>query len=126
MNKIFLEPYISFQIAIEHLLKLNVSKSTLDHVHVLLVDFVKHVSEMYPKQLMLSGMHEHLHLVETTKHFGPINTLNCFLYEELNRKTNNLTYGKSMIGEEFIKLFRVVQSLHQITYNKNNVKYNFN
>jgi hypothetical protein len=38
---------------------------------------------------MLSGVHELLHLVECTIQFGHLNSINCFPFEEVNRKSLN-------------------------------------
>ncbi len=35
---------------------------------------------------MLSGTHELIHLIDCTKDFGPLNNINCFPFEEMNRK----------------------------------------
>ena len=63
---------------------------------------------------MLSGMHELLHLVKCTVEFGPLNNINGFPFEELNRKITRLIKGKDLIGEEFIKLFSTVQCLSKL------------
>ena len=55
---------------------------------------------------MLSG----IHFIEITKQFRPVNLINCFVYEKLNRKLINLVKGKDLIGEEFIKNFSTLQS----------------
>jgi hypothetical protein len=51
---------------------------------------------------MLSGMHELLHLADCTKHFGPMNVINCFPFEEVNRKILRIISGKDLIGDEFL------------------------
>lgn len=61
---------------------------------------------------MNSGVHELVHLVKCTESFGPSNTTSCFVFEELNRKVLNFIKGKNLIGEEFIKVFSVAQSLY--------------
>ena len=60
---------------------------------------------------MLSGVHELLHLVECTRNFGPLNNINCFPFKELNQKCIGSIHGRDLIGEEFIKLFSIMQSL---------------
>jgi hypothetical protein len=72
---------------------------------------------------MLSGVHELLHLVHCTKKFGPLNLVNCFQFEELNRKILGVIHGKDLIGEEFIKMFFTVQNLSCIdNKNENKIK----
>jgi hypothetical protein len=60
---------------------------------------------------MLSGMHENLHIVDFTTSFGPMNNINCFQYEEVNRKIVNLINSHDLIGIEFLLNFSVLQSL---------------
>lgn len=60
---------------------------------------------------MLSGMHELLHLVDCTLEFGPLNSTNCFQFEELNRKLMRFLHGNDLIGEELIKVFSTAQIL---------------
>ena len=83
----------------------------------MLNDFVNQLSKLYGEDIMVSGFHELLHLVECTKQFGPFNSTNCFQFEELNRKVVQLIKGKSLIGEEFYKLFVVAQSLSAFVNN---------
>ena len=45
--------------------------------------FVKEVNEIYPENIMLSGMHELLHLTDCALHFGLMNLSNCFQFEEV-------------------------------------------
>jgi len=66
---------------------------------------------------MLSGVHELLHLVQCTLDFGPLNNINSFQFEELNRKLIGLIYGNDLIGEEFIKVFTVGQVLNSYISN---------
>lgn len=40
--------------------------------------------------------------------FGPINSANCFPFEELNRKVMSNIKGQNLIGEELIKLLNLV------------------
>jgi hypothetical protein len=80
----------------------------------LIQSFVKELDHIYPKSILLSGFHELLHLVDCTKRFGPLNFINCFQFEELNRKLLGIINGKDLIGEELIKLFSSLQALHSI------------
>ena len=66
---------------------------------------------------MLSGVHELLHLVDCTKEFGSLNTINCFTFEEMNRKVCGIIHGRDLIGEEFVKVFSTGQSLAKFISN---------
>jgi hypothetical protein len=37
--------------------------------------------------------------------------MNCFPFEELNRKVVGLIHGRDLMGEEFIKIFNLIQGL---------------
>jgi hypothetical protein len=47
---------------------------------------------------MLSGTHELLHLVDCTTAFGPLNLINLFQFEELNRILVSFLHGFDLIG----------------------------
>ena len=69
---------------------------------------------------MVSGMHEILHLVECTHAFGPLNCTNSFQFEEINRKIIRFISGKDLMGDEFLKLFLVLQALTFYSYKNDN------
>ena len=105
----------------EHLLKLvkfleiilsrEIINENLNVAEEFINAFVIYYSSIYSETSMLSGVHELLHLVECTRNFGPLNNINCFAFEELNRKCLGSIYGRDLIEEEFIKLFSIMQSL---------------
>ena len=102
-------------IILEALLKPNINQCDLEIINQVVIDFVKSLNLLYPERAMLSGVHELLHLVDCTIDFGPLYLINCFPFEELNRKLLQLTKGRDLIGEEFIKLFTVMQCLSVYT-----------
>ena len=57
-------------------------------------------------------------LTECIYEFGPLNVINCFAFEELNRKFMSFIHGKDLIGEEFIKIFNTAQCLSKVESNK--------
>ena len=71
---------------------------------------------------MLSGVHELLHLTQCTVDFGPLNSTNCFQFEEMNRKLIGFLHGYDLIGEELIKIFLGAQVLSNYSNNINNTK----
>jgi hypothetical protein len=52
---------------IEYLLARSIKRSALQRLELLAFEFVSKLEELYPKQIMLSGVHEILHLVDCTK-----------------------------------------------------------
>ncbi len=86
MDSIFLINITKLVVATEFLLQKELLKSDLVYVQEILKAFVCEVEKLYLPNIMLSGMHEILHIVECTIKFGPINYINCFQYEEINRK----------------------------------------
>ena len=61
---------------------------------------------------MLGCFHELLHLPECALYFGHLNSVNCFPFEENNRKIVSLIKGRDLVGDEFFKLFSVYQELN--------------
>jgi hypothetical protein len=107
---LFLETILSQEINVNHLLK----------VEKFLIQFVSELESLYTKSIMLSGVHELLHLTECTLDFGPLNSTNCFQYEEMNRKLVGFLHGFDLIGEELIKIFLGAQVLSSFSNNVNN------
>ena len=75
MEPILLINITKLVIATECLLNRQILKSDLIYVKYILRDFVLEVEELYPSAIMLSGMHEILHLVDCTTSFGPLNNV---------------------------------------------------
>ncbi len=96
---------------IEVILSPTIKRTDLRSAESIVFEFVEELQELYPPSIMLSGVHELLHLVDSTFWFGPLNTLNCFQYEELNRKLVGFIHGYDLIGEELIKIFSTAQIL---------------
>ena len=96
---------------IEIILSSEINIENLTQAEKIITEFVEEVSELYPPTIMLSGMHEMLHLVDCTLDFGPLNCINCFQFEELNRKLMRFLHGHDLIGEELIKIFTTAQIL---------------
>ena len=125
MEPIYLINITKLVVAMEFLLRRKIFKSELKYVKNILID-VKEVEEIYPPHIMLSGMHEILHLVDCTFCLGPLNCVCCFLYEEINRKIVNLIHSNDLIGTEFLLNFSVLQSLEVFceSNNTNNPVFN--
>ena len=83
----------------------------LKKANVLINDFVQELAGLYTPRIMLSGVHELLHMVDETLAYGPLNNINCFQFEELNRKMLRFIHGFDLIGEEMIKVFSTAQYL---------------
>lgn len=106
---------IKLVIFVEILLSPTIKRNELNAAHNIIKEFLKELSELYDSLIMLSGVHELQHLVDCTKEFGPLNLINCFPFEELNRKFMRFIHGKDLIGEEFIKVFSTAQTLTAMT-----------
>lgn len=89
---VFLETILSEKINVERLKK----------VETYLIEFVAELENLFSKSIMLSDVHELLHLTDCTLDFGPLNTTNCFQYEEMNQKLLRFIHGNDLIGEELI------------------------
>ena len=111
MKEEYFNNLIKLVVFLEFLLDRRICKKNLNLYQLLIQNFVSELSELYKPSIMLSGVHELLHLTEISKQFGPVNFTNCFVYEELNRKIMRMVNGKDLIGEEFIKILSTIQSL---------------
>lgn len=109
---LFLETILSRKIKIERLKK----------VEKFLIEFVSELESLYTKSIMLSGVHELLHLTDCTFDFGPLNLTNCFQYEEMNRKLMRIIHGNDLIGEEIIKVYLGMQILSTYSNYSTNLK----
>ncbi len=107
---------------IEIILSSEINVKNLTQAETIITEFVEEVSELYPPTIMLSGMHEMLHLVDCTLDFGPLNCINCFQFEELNRKLMRFLKGHDLIGEELIKIYTTAQILSTFSNNVLNTK----
>lgn len=103
---------IKFVISIEYLLKRKLDRNNLEIVRKIILDFVEELEEIYSRRIMLSGFHELLHLVDCTLDFGPLNNINAFQFEEINRKIVSFIHGHDLVGDEFLKVFSMCQSLN--------------
>jgi hypothetical protein len=115
MDSLFLINLTKLVVATEVLLQKEILKADLIHVQQILKAFVCEVEQLYPPNIMLSGMHELLHIVDCTISFGPINYVNCFQFEEINRKIVSLINGFDLVGVEFMMNFSILQSLKMFT-----------
>ena len=80
-------------IFLEVLLSPAIDLDNLKKVDNLIQDFVSELNELYDEKIMLSGTHESLHLVDCTIAFGPLNLINLFQFEELNRILVSFLHG---------------------------------
>jgi hypothetical protein len=96
---------------IETILSPEINRDDLYKVNLIIQDFVLELASLYSPRIMLSGVHELLHLVDMTLEFGPLNGINCFAFEEMNRKILRFIHGFDLIGEEMIKVFSTSQYL---------------
>ena len=107
---------------VETILASKININHLEKVQNVIIEFVKEASILYSDTVMLSGMHELMHLVECTLDFGPLNATNCFQFEELNRKLMRFLHGHDLIGEELIKIASTAQMLSSFTLSVQNLK----
>jgi hypothetical protein len=68
---VFVETILSPVINIQYLKSLD----------IIINDFVKESSTLYTPKILLSGVHELLHLIDETIEYGPLNNINCFPFE---------------------------------------------
>ena len=117
MPHVFFLNLMKLVLCMQHLLRKNIVREDLDTIQSILNDFVAESESIYGKSVLLSGMHELLHLVECTKSFGPLNCVNLFQFEEINRKILRFVKGRDLISEEFLKTFSIYQALEHFRSN---------
>ncbi|CAF0945445.1 unnamed protein product [Brachionus calyciflorus] len=93
----------------------TILKIDLLKAHNIIKKFLKNLSGLYDPLIMKSGIHELVHICDMILDFGPINSSNCYQFEEINRKIIQIIKGQNLIGEEFIKLFNVNQSIENFS-----------
>jgi hypothetical protein len=111
MEEIYYKHLLSLIIPIEYLLSKNIDKRKLNLVHQSLVNFVKDLEILYDQHIMTSASHELLHLVLCTETLGPLNELDCFPFEESNRKVTRFIKGQDLVGDEYFKLLNASKNL---------------
>jgi len=107
---------------LETILSRKIDVERLKRVEIFLIEFVSELESLYTTSIMLSGVHELLHLTDCTIDIGPLNSTNCFQYEEMNRKLLRIIYGNDLIGEEIIKIFLGMQILSSYSNSTLNLK----
>jgi hypothetical protein len=113
---------VKLVIFMENLLFESIEEQNMIIVEEIIREFVQELETLYGEDAMLSGEHELLHLVDMTKDFGPLNNVNCFQFEELNRKLIRFIHGTDLVGEELAKIFSTAQLLYHYTRHANNEK----
>ncbi len=107
---------IKLVIFLENLLLPKFDKNFAQELEKMIFSFVRELEYLYPPNVMRSGVHELVHLVDCTLDYGPLNIINCFQFEELNRKITRLYNGQDLIGEEIINNFSTLQSLAHFSF----------
>jgi hypothetical protein len=79
-----LEHYLNLQklvVFIETILSPVISVCKLRSMEAVINEFVRELANLYSPKIMLSGVHELLHLIDCTLDYGPLNNINCFQFE---------------------------------------------
>lgn len=102
-------------ISFEFLFSKNITREELIDVDFLLHKFVKNLPVIYDESILKSGFHELIHFSDSTKDFGPLNITSSYQFEEINRKISRSIKGQHLVGDEFLKIFLISQSLAHFT-----------
>lgn len=105
MDEIYYQHILLLIISLECLLGKKILKSKLTLVNDMLKLFVRDAQDLYDIHFLSSGVHELLHLVQSTLESGNLYVISCYPYEELNRKITRFIKGQDLVGDEFIKLW---------------------
>ncbi|RMZ95014.1 hypothetical protein BpHYR1_017555, partial [Brachionus plicatilis] len=115
----YFENFLYLLIGLEQLYSEKIIYRNLKKVDLFFKKFVQGLETLYNEHIMMSGVHELLHLVKSTEDSGPLNDASCFPFEELNRKFTSMINGKDLIGDEFIKLWNISQLIEIHLQDKN-------
>jgi hypothetical protein len=66
MQPVYYLHLMKLVVAMECLLDRKIKRENLVLVQQILINFVKEAQDLYPKDIMVSGIHELLHLVDCT------------------------------------------------------------
>jgi hypothetical protein len=92
-------------IFMEKILSATINIDDLKKAEVIVFDFVEEVQNLYPNSIMNYS-------------------INCFQFEELNRKLIRFLHSYDLIGEELIKIFSTAQILSHYSFNISNARLN--
>ncbi|RNA12196.1 hypothetical protein BpHYR1_041393 [Brachionus plicatilis] len=93
----------------ENLLQPNLNLEYLDDINCLLRDFVRDMEFYYGLDIMLSGVHELIHITSDIKNNGSINELNCFAFEDMYRQVSNFIKAKNHTGVQIINSLKILK-----------------
>lgn len=120
----YLDNLIKLVIFSEEILSSNIKVTDLERTEEVIFKFVQEAETLYPQNFMTSGVHELLHMTDCVRDFVSLNAVNCFPFEELNRKLCRLFHAKDLIGEELVNNYCTLQALSSYTAQSQNQRLN--
>ena len=108
--KIIFDNIIKLVIFMQIILNQKINRKYLKQAQVLIERFLNELVDIYDEAIMVSGTHELIHLIDCTLDFGPLNNINCFPYEEMNRKFLSCIKGIMFNFYKMYKKFNFVKA----------------
>lgn len=100
--------FMLFSVAMHLLLCPGTSEEVVDCAHEFLVLFVCHCGQLYGRHEITYNVHQLTHLAEVYRHFGPLDNISAFPYE------NYLGQIKHLLCKPHLLLQQVVKRLSEI------------
>jgi len=107
--------FLLLSVAIRCLVSRELSKSHADYANKLLVMFVDYASQLYGQGFLVYNVHCLVHVSEDVKHFGPLDDISCFPYE------NYLKQLKKTVRSSHLPFKQVISRLAEFNSHSANV-----
>jgi len=99
--------FLLLHVAIVCLVHPYYCKVYCDFAQKLLVKFVKHCHDIYGQQFIVYNVHSLIHVADDVKHFGPLDSISCFPFE------NFLHSVKRLVRSPYLPLQQVVNRVYE-------------
>lgn len=89
----------------------SISKEDLVLSSLLMNQFVYQFADLYSVQHMTYNLHMALHLERCTKLLGPLWSVSCFPFEDINGRLSNLIHGTRHVGIQIYSNLSIITQL---------------
>jgi len=100
--------FLLLSIAIRCLASDQLCQSHADYANKLLVMFVEYAAQLYGQEFVVYNVHCLVHVSDDVKHFGPLDKISCFPYE------NYLKHVKKMVRSSHLPFQQVLRRLAEL------------
>ena len=93
LDEVYLSNLLKYVMFLRLLCQDVVTKDDAIDAKAIIIDFVLEYEILFGKDAMSSNVHAHLHLVDQVMHFGPLNMIDCFMFENVFKITRTMFHG---------------------------------